>query len=134
MRVLGRPTRLDRAVRTLVDGTRAHLRHRLTESVLTIGLPGGQRLRLGADLGTSYPENLAQIQNVELRALLERYDPTPDSPAESGALDWVNLNERLHFIIDMFRSFQETHELLMPPFTAAQVTDLKAGRLPDGDL
>jgi hypothetical protein len=69
-----------------------------------------------------------------LKALLVLLDPTPDSQVESGARDWADLPDRLHFIIELFRCYQEIRDLFEPPFTAEQVEALKAGRLPGGRL
>ncbi|MBL8168391.1 MAG: hypothetical protein JNJ50_09570, partial [Acidobacteria bacterium] len=63
-----------------------------------------------------------------------RIDPTTDSLRDSGAVDWANLAERLHFIADLFRCFHEAPELFDPPFTAEQLVVLKTDRLPDGRL
>lgn len=133
-RLLGRPTMLDIAGRALLAAVRSHLRQIITEAMMTIALPSGARLRLGQDLDTVFPESLKQIHNPQLRRLIETHDPTPDSLLDSGALDWADLPDRLHFIIDLFRCYQETQELLAPPFTPEQVEALKAGRRPAGNL
>jgi hypothetical protein len=59
---------------------------------------------------------------------------TPDSPSESGALDWADFKERMHFITDFFRTYQERRLLFEPPFTPEQVAIVKAGKQPNGDL
>jgi hypothetical protein len=133
-RLLGRPTRLDMAVSRLKATMQSYLRQRLTEVMMTLALPSGVQLGLGADLQAGFPQSLRQIANEELQQLLARYDPTPDSPLASGALDWADLPDRLHFIIDLFRTYQENAELLAPPFTAAQVAALREGRRPAGRL
>jgi hypothetical protein len=69
-----------------------------------------------------------------LSTLLEQIDPTPDSTTDSGASDWANFPERLHFIADLFRCYQESPDVFEPPFTAEQVAALKAGRMPEGAL
>lgn len=94
----------------------------------------GVTLQLGRDLDVDFPESLQEIGNLELSGLLDRYDPTPDSHLGSGALAWADLPDRLHFIIDLFRCYQENRELLESPFTPEQVKALKAGRLPAGRL
>jgi hypothetical protein len=99
--------------------------------MMTISLPSGILLRLGKDLTIGFPETLKQITNQELGFLLEKHDLTPDSLIDSGALDWADLPDRLHFIIDLFRCYQEEHNLFEPPFTPEQVAALKDGRLPD---
>lgn len=133
-RILGRPTKLDQAIDVLFTTTRYHLRQILTESMLAIQLPSGRRLSLAADLAGSFPGNLQRLTNPELAQLLAQLDPTPDSLVDSGALDWADLQDRIHFIIDFFRCYQETPDLFLAPFTPAQVATLKAGLLPGGVL
>ena len=133
-RLLGRPTALDQAIQALLVFTRSLLRQTITEIMMTISLPSGLQLKLGDDLKVGFPPSLEKITQPELIALIEKLDPTPDSVADSGALDWADLPDRLHFIIDLFRCYQENQELHAPPFTQAQVQALKAGRLPTGEL
>jgi hypothetical protein len=66
--------------------------------------------------------------------LLGRIDPTPDSTRGSGARDWSNLEERVHFIADLFRVYQERPAVLSEPFTAEQVAVIKAGGRRSGRL
>ena len=40
----------------------------------------------------------------------------------------------MHYIVHLFRAFQETHDLFDAPFTPEQVKLLLAGTIPDGDL
>lgn len=133
-RLLGRPTALDVAISALLAAARSHLRWTITDIMMTIALPSGTRLRLGEDLQAAFPDSLREISNPELRSFLEEHDPTPDSPVDSGALDWADLPDRLHFIIDLFRCYQEHWELFAPPFTPEQVVALKGGRRPAGRL
>ena len=134
IRLLGGPTPFDAAIDALVAVARQQVRLIITEHMMTIGLPHGRRLWLGDDLSAEFPALLRQLVNPDLRALLERVDPTPDSTRESGAADWADLPERLHFIVDLFRCYQESSDLLEAPFTPDQVAALKAGRLPGGRL
>jgi hypothetical protein len=133
-RVLGRPTTLDLAVRALLATIQRQLRHTVTELMMTITLPSGVQLRLGDDLQSAFPETLRDIANPELRALLAGIDPTPNSPLASGAADWADLADRLHFIVDLFRCYQENADLLAAPFTPEQVAAFKAGKRPTGWL
>ena len=132
--MLGRPTGLDRAILDLIAEVRVHLRRTITDVMMVISLPSGVALRLGDDLAAGFPGALQQITNPELRSLMELLDPTPDSPVDSGALDWADLPDRLHFIADLFRCYQEYQELFTLPFTPEQVEAIKAGRLPGGKL
>ena len=44
------------------------------------------------------------------------------------------LGERIHFIADLFRVYQERPNLLSDPFTAEQVAVIKSGGRPAGRL
>jgi hypothetical protein len=133
-RLLGRPTALDLAIQALLATARSHLRQTITEIMMTISLPSGVILRLGKDLADGFPDSLKEIINPELRHLLQKHDPTPNSPIDSGVLDWADLPDRLHFIIDLFRCYQENQDLFSPPFMPEQVQALGAGKIPTGRL
>ena len=81
-----------------------------------------------------FPPSLREIVLPELRQLLDRIDPTPDDQRESGAVDWADLDDRVHFIAEMFRCFQESPFLFDPPFTQAQLERLDAGERPPDPL
>jgi hypothetical protein len=133
-RLLGRPTALDLAIQALLVEASSLLRQTITEIMMTISLPSGVLVKLSKDLTTGFPDSLKQITNLELRLLLEKHDLTPDSLSDTGVLDWADLSDRLHFIIDLFRCYQEDHNLFEPPFTPEQVEASKDGRLPTGRL
>lgn len=133
-RLLKQLTLLDIAINRLIAIARQQVRLLLTEHMMVLCLPHGVRLRLGEDLRAEFPAALKQISSPDLRTLLEQIDPTPDSLRETGAVDWADLPERLHFIVDLFRCYQEAPDLLEPPFTPNQVTAVMAGRLPSGPL
>jgi hypothetical protein len=133
-RLLGRPTVLDLAIRDLLAEARVELRRLITEMMMSIALPSGVVLRLGEDLANGFPESLRQINHPDLGRFLEKHDLTPDSLSGSGAVDWADLPDRLHFILDMFRCYQENQNMFEPPYTPEQVGALKGGRLPSGRL
>ena len=133
-RLLGRPLLVERAAAAAVAQAREAAHLIVTEHLMTLTLAGGAYLRLGRDLKAAYPATLARIDDAELAALLATVDQTPDSVAESGAGDWGDLGERLHFIADMFRCYQEAPLLLAAPFTPEQVAALVAGQAPGGEL
>ena len=101
---------------------------------MTIGLPGGVRLRLGDDLTAGFPGSLTQITNSDLLALLKQIDPTPDSLNETGAIDWADLPDRIHFHCRYVPLLSRVPATFESPFTSLQVTDIRAGRLPAGEL
>lgn len=134
MRLLGRPTDLDIAIQALLAEVRIQLRQAITEIMMTISLPSGVVLRLGKDITATFPETLKQITNTELAGFLEKYDLAPDNLSGSGALDWADLPDRLNFILDLFRCYQEQQNLFEPPFTPEQVAAFKSGKVPAGRL
>jgi hypothetical protein len=66
------------------------------------------------------------IVSQELSLPAKRIDPTADSPVLSGAEDWADFAERMHYVADYFRCSQKHAPLFQPPFSPAQVP---SGRL-----
>ena len=110
------------------------IRQVITDHLMTLHLSGTEVLRLGRDLRGTFPQVLGQIHNPRLRELLAQVDVTPDSLKESGAEDWAEFADRMHFIADFFRVYQERQHLFDAPFTTQQVTLLKSGVRPNGRL
>ncbi|PQA60590.1 hypothetical protein [Siphonobacter curvatus] len=133
-KMLGRKAAVEQTLDDVMQRVVGEIRLLITSHLLTLMVPPNVRLRLGQDLTSLFPENLRSLSNERLRILLAQIDPTLDSVRESGALDWANLPERLHFIADFFRCYQESVELLEAPFTALEVQTLKQGRVPQGRL
>jgi hypothetical protein len=117
---------LDRRVKQIAHGA-------VTEVLMTLSLPG-ETLSLARDVPGVFATELRTIENTDLRALLARVDPTPDTTRGSGARDWSDLEERIHYIADLFRVYQDDPKLLGDPFTAEQAAMIKAGRRPAGAL
>ena len=132
-RWLGRPMPLDVAIDALLAAVRRRMRVLLTEAMMTLRLPGTV-VHLARDVQGPFPAELARVDHPALRSVLVRVDPTPDSTAGSGAADWADLPDRMHFIADLFRCWHARPELDQPPYDAAQVRDMKAGRRPSGRL
>jgi hypothetical protein len=132
-RLLGRPMPLDTAIDALIAAVRRRMRIALTETMMTLRFPGTV-VHLARDVQGPFPAELARVDHPALRSLLTRADPTPDSTAGSGATDWANLPERMHFIADLFRCWHHRAELDQPPYDATQVAVMKAGRRPGGEL
>jgi hypothetical protein len=118
----------------LVEEARLLGRVAVTEHFMTFGLPGGVRLKLGQDLHGDFPPALALPVDGELLALLELVDPTPNSLRGTAVADWSDWPDRMHFIADFFRCFQQRRDLLSPPFSPPQVEGLQEGRRPEGRL
>lgn len=66
--------------------------------------------------------------------LLERFGIEPQVALGTGADDWVSLDQRMRYILELFRSRQQNQRLLAPIFTATQVATLRQGQIPSGPL
>ncbi len=134
LKLIGQPQPFDAVLDDLLAEARRLAHLIITEYMMTIGLPHDAILHLGEDVPAEFPLSLKQITLPDLQTLLAKIDPTPDSTRGSGAADWSSLPDRLHYIIDLFRCYHEAADLIDPPFTAEQITALKAGQLPKGQL
>ena len=125
------------AVKHLLDELDRHVkriaREAVTELLMTLSLPG-ETLSLARDVPGVFPAELRSTDNTDLRELLARVDATPETTRGSGARDWSDLNERIHYIADLFRVYQQNVELHSAPFRAEQAALIKAGARPAGDL
>jgi hypothetical protein len=133
-RLAGRARPIIQARDDLADEAMRMARLVVTERMMTLTMPDGQALRVGQDLQGSFSDSLRTLELPELRALLDRIDPTPDSLLDTGAQDWGNLPDRMHFIADLFRVYHADARLFDPPYSPEQVAQLRSGRLPDGRL
>jgi len=133
-RLIGRPTALDLAMQNLVSEVRLQLRRAITDTMMTLALPSGVVLRLGRDLSLDFPESLRQLANPELLQFLQKHNLSSDDLRGSGAQDWADLPERLHFILDLFRCYAERADLFDPPFSQEQLRAMLDGQMPEGRL
>ncbi len=96
-------------------------------------------IHLGQDLRKSpghelFPSGLQSIEMNDLRTLLATYRADGSTAEESGAADWAEIPERMHFILTLFRARQQDQRLFEQPFADAQRDDIAAGRMPAGSL
>ncbi|GAB3259703.1 hypothetical protein GCM10027347_23520 [Larkinella harenae] len=134
LNLFGQLSSLDRAIEALVRRIHQQIRLVVTEQLMTMSFPPDVRLRLGHDLMNIFPTSLKVITNAELHELLLQIDPTANSLLDTGAVDWADLAERIHFIADLFRCYHETRNLFGAPFLPEQVAVFVAGRRPEGHL
>ena len=131
-RLFGREMPLDRLLDRLIACAQRAMRQTISEMLMTLRLPGEEVVRVARDLTPVFPASLAQLSDERLLSLLARLDPTPNSPAGSGARDWADLANRMHFIADFFRCYHERAELFGPPFSEDQVSVLHEDGMPRG--
>jgi len=133
-KLLQRKLPLDEAIDQLLDLAKLKMREVITDCMMTLHIPTNELLKLREDLKRKFPQRLEHISSSTLKELLNKIDPTPDSVKASGAKDWGDLSDRIHFIADLFRAYFEHHQLYNPPFEDEQVIVLKEGRGPAGEL
>ena len=102
---------------------------------------GTEPLKVSRDVprvgSTRFPETLREIDTPELADFLfgaEGWDRTPDTLTGSAARDWTELEDRMHFIVDLFRSRQSEPVLFTPPYSDEQRAMILAGHVPRGPL
>jgi len=110
----------------------------VTRIFMTLRLPEGE-IHLGKDLRKSpgreiFPRDLSSIAMPGLGNLLATYGADGNSAAASGAVDWADLAERMHFILTLFRARQQDQQLFEQPFSDEQRIDIASGRIPQGSL
>ena len=106
----------------------------MTELLGVLRTPDGT-LRLGHDVppvpGQPFvPGDLAAPVVPELVELLGRFDRSTGDGRQSAARDWVQLDDRMNFIANLFRSRHHRTEFLDPPFDPMTVASLEADRIP----
>ena len=109
------PPRVRRAAATLAAPAQRALdalaRELITRSLMVLSVPG-RILALGTALDDPYPESLRELTNAELAALVARFEAQP--PVTE---DWSVFEQRMRYIVHLFRCFQEQRDLFDPPFT-----------------
>lgn len=105
----------------------------ITESFMVLSLPG-RVLALASHLTDEYAETLREPTSLDLINALARFEPIPPEPDDCGVQDWSDFDQRMHFIVHLFRAFHLREELFSPPFTAQQMEALSHGVVPDGEL
>jgi len=74
------------------------------------------------------------LSGPEAAAAVRSWDRTQGRGSPCGADDWVSLQQRMGYIVNLFRSRQRRPSLASPPFNPAQLDEMAKGRLPAGPL
>ncbi len=74
------------------------------------------------------------LSGPEATAALGSWDRTGGLGRPCGADDWVSLEQRMGYIVNLFRSRQRRPRLADPPFSPGQIDEMANGRLPAGPL
>jgi hypothetical protein len=104
----------------------------VTESMMVLSLPTIV-LSLGRNLIAPVPPILAGPPAF-LASFIKEYDPCPPGGTACAAKDWCDLQQRMHYIVHLFRAYAEEKTLFSRPFTPDQVAGFRAGAIPRGEL
>jgi hypothetical protein len=77
---------------------------------------------------------LHSVESPELRDFLDQWDRARDGVQSSRAGNWADIKDRMAFICALFRTGHCDEGLFTAPYTAAQSTEIEAGRVPAGTL
>ncbi len=109
----------------------------LTEAIMQLVTPN-ETLDLRRDVpplsGRMFPPELCDLSGTEAESAVAQWDRTRGVGTPSGARDWAVLEDRMNFIVNLFRSRQRDATLFNPPFSDAQLAVLAQGQLPSGPL
>ena len=113
-----------------------------TRYLMTLALPGGAELPLGRNI----PKDAASqsylpppLQNItapdDLVSLIKRYDRARGATdVGSASVDWRILEDRMNFILNLFRSRQQNGDLLGQPFSDDQRALIEKDEVPGPSL
>jgi len=109
-----------------------------TNAFMFISVPSGI-LSLSRDVQSpvgviGFPAELKKLTDIRLVELAKQWDNSLDTLTGSAATNWARLEDRMGFIIDMFRSYQQNHSLYEAPFSPNQAAAIMAGLVPEGQL
>ncbi|MCF6405462.1 hypothetical protein L3C95_21340 [Chitinophaga filiformis] len=133
LKITGKTSRLEAAIDKLITGLQHLVRKQITACLMTLNLPH-ENLLLSKDLQRTYPKALSSLSCKDLLELMAVIDTTPESLKESGAEDWADLTDRMHFITELFRCYQFDEQLYQPAFKPEQIAAMKRGEVPVGRL
>lgn len=113
-----------------------------TRYLMNLALPGGATLPLGRNIPKDAAAQdflPAPLQNVtapdDLVAIIKQYDRARGATdVGSGSVDWRVLEDRMNFIVNLFRSRQVHAPLLGQPFSDAQRALIEQGQVPGTEL
>ena len=109
-----------------------------TKMWMQFTLPG-RALRISRDIvaptgAQSFPANLRTIDDLRCQELVQKFDLSIDTLSGSAADNWGSLRQRMNFVVDFFRSYQQYDPLFDQPFLENQITAIDAGHFPAGPL
>ena len=96
-------------------------------------------LHLGHDLPNPagaplFPDQLLKFRDDRLFRLFVQYEAHLNTTLHSHSKNWAKLEDRMHYILNLFRSRQQHRPLYEPPFDETQIDDIRQNKIPTGKI
>jgi hypothetical protein len=109
-----------------------------TRMLMSLTLPN-RELRLGHDVIAPtgvfrFPQDLVVLESPRVIELVLQFDRGNNTLSGSAADNWANLDDRMSFIVDLFRSHQQYKRMFESPFLDDQTVAIEDGHMPAGPL
>jgi len=109
-----------------------------TRMLMSLNLPN-RELKLGSDVIAptgvfKFPSDLIVLDSPRAIELVKTFDRGDNTLSGTGAENWASLQDRMSFIVDLFRSHQQYERMFEAPFLPDQVAAIESGHHPSGPL
>jgi hypothetical protein len=84
--------------------------------------------------GLDLPENLESLEDPRLLAFLDKWSCRAGSRESSAARNWTRIEDRMSYIVDLFRYCHLEPSVFDSPYTDQQCRSIYERRIPDGAL
>ena len=109
----------------------------LTEAIMQL-VTAAETFDLRRDVppidGVLFPAALGDLAGTPAEEVVSAWDRTGGTGKPSGADDWCDLEDRMNFIVNLFRSRQRDAALFDPPFSPEQLAAMAQGQVPPPPL
>lgn len=109
-----------------------------TRMLMSLTMPN-RELRLAQDVIAPtgvirFAPDLITLEQPRVIALVSSFNRDTNTLSGSATDNWASLDERMGFIVDLFRSHQQYKRIFEPPFLEDQIAAIDSGYMPAGPL
>jgi hypothetical protein len=109
----------------------------VTERIISLDV-GERQLAVSEDVpplnGVPFPPSLASPVAEELKTFLGRWNRAKSALVGTRAGNWVKLDDRMGYVINLFRCYHLDDSVSVAPYTPEQSAAIAAGAIPSGKL
>ena len=81
-----------------------------------------------------FSPDLITLEQPRVIALVSSFNRDTNTLSGSATQNWASLDERMGFIVDLFRSHQQYKRIFEAPFLDDQIEAIDSGYMPAGPL